>query len=171
MKKIIALVLVVIVAIATAYFIFWKDPSGSDYVGTYIIEEENSTNASYPVVLTIRPDGTGESFMNMGHLPYKGDFTWTHSFEDGYSFLECTWENPETEERMYGNLILEQANTMTFTLTGIGVFKDAAPGILLTPVRDEYGSPIMGEVGKKISDEPYSVSDAKANAKAMQNVK
>lgn len=169
MKKIIALGLIVIVVLASAYYIFWRNPSGSNYVGTYIIEDDNSTNSSYPVVLTIRPDGTGNSFMNMSHLPYKGEFTWTHSFDDGYSFLECTWENPETEDIRYGNLHLEYPNTMTFTLTGIGIFKDATPGILLTPVKDEYGNPIMGEVGKKVSDEPYNIDDAKANYKVMQN--
>ena len=157
MKKkilVVGLLLTVISSIAI-YLFFGLDPSGKNYVGTYIIDKESSSDSAYKVTLTINSDGTGESFLTSRFLPYKGKFKWEHSYVDGYSFLKCTWENPIAEYNEEVNLNLEYENQMTFTLTGLGKFKDSKPGILLTPFMSNEG-PAIGEVGKKATDETYN---------------
>jgi len=150
MKKKVLLIGLLLTIILSIYLFFGLGPSGKNYVGTYVIDKESSSDSSYKVVLIINSDGTGESFLTTRFLPYKGKFKWEHSYDDGYSFLKCTWENPVTE-----NPYLEYENPMTFTLTGIGKFKEATPGILLTGTKDEDGHPALGEVGKKATDETY----------------
>lgn len=137
-----------------------KRPTGNDYVGIYVKDIEPSADSTYAVIMVVNNDGTGESYRITDFLPYEGKFTWTHSFDDGYSFLTCYWDNPIYEkDEVIEFLIKERTysrNEMKFSLSGIGAFIDFPPGILLTPYMTEDG-PIMAIVGQKISEQTYDV--------------
>lgn len=130
--------------------------SRTAYIGTYV--KDSKPNSTYNVVISINENGKGESYVTNRHMPYKGKFTWVHSYNEGMSSIKCTWENPIYEKNEMMEYFIDagmyEKNQMEFLLTGIDPFKDSKPGILLTPVMTKDGL-IMGEVAQKINGLTY----------------
>jgi len=98
-------------------------------------------------------------------LPYKGKFNWVHSYEDGYSFLVCTWDNPEYIPTDVVELLIRKGeykpNEMKFTISGYAKLSQKPFGRLLTTVFDEDNRSILGLVGIKISEDTYAFKNKK----------
>jgi hypothetical protein len=153
---------------------YFNNPSGRDYIGTYVMEAKVEQSEPPEIVLTINSDGTGESFMMTRNLPYKGLFHWTHEFDEEYSYITCTWGNPEyikneeTEYLISSGVI--QKNQLQFSLSGIGKFKGFEPGILLTPSMSSKGL-LMAIVGYKLGEDAndYKIPESKSKKSKASN--